>query len=180
MAPTRLRIAITPGESIAAGIATYPGLKAIAWQRGYKLAPLAMDDSGIIPNSFEECCLRTAPKAIYVIPAIDDPTTATLPEDRRRRIVAIARQHGVAIIEDDPYSPLLDGGPVSLARLAPELTWYIATLSKCATPALRISYVNAPSDAQAMRPRGRSKSCQPYGSASQRRPCVALDRDGRA
>jgi DNA-binding transcriptional MocR family regulator len=142
---------IVPGETIAAGIATYPGLKAIARQRGYDLAPLAMDDSGIIPDSFEECCRRSAPKAIYIIPAIDNPTTATLPEERRRRIVEIARRYRVAIIEDDPYSPLLNGGPISFARLAPELTWHIATLSKCATPALRIAYVGAPSEAHAMR-----------------------------
>jgi DNA-binding transcriptional MocR family regulator len=142
---------VAPGQSIASGHATYPGVKAIARQRGYQLVPLAMDDSGIIPDSFEECCRRSIPKAIYIIPAIDNPTTATLPGDRRRRIVAIARQHGVAIIEDDPYSPLLDAAPASFARLAPDLTWHIATLSKCATPALRIAYVCAPSDAQAMR-----------------------------
>jgi DNA-binding transcriptional MocR family regulator len=142
---------IAPGQTIASGLATYPGVKAIARQRGYQIVPLAMDESGIIPESFEDCCRRSIPKAIYVIPSIDNPTRATLPEDRRRRIAAIARQHGVAIIEDDPYSPLLDAAPASFARLAPDLTWHIATLSKCATPALRIAYVCAPGDAQAMR-----------------------------
>jgi DNA-binding transcriptional MocR family regulator len=110
-----------------------------------------MDENGIIPDSFEACCQRSVPKAIYVIPAIDNPTTATLPEERRRKIAAIARRYGVVIIEDDPYSPLLDDAPVSFVRLVPELTWHIATLSKCATPALRIAYVVAPSEGQAMR-----------------------------
>jgi DNA-binding transcriptional MocR family regulator len=142
---------VAPGESIAAGFATYPGLKAIARQRGYNLVPVAMDDSGIIPDSFEECCRRSAPKAIYIIPAIDNPTTATLPEERRHRIVAIARRYRVAIIEDDPYSPLLDSTPITFVRLAPEITWHIATLSKCATPALRIAYAGVPGEAQAMR-----------------------------
>ncbi len=142
---------LEPGESIAAGAVTYPGLKAIAQHRGYVLQPLDMDDEGIVPQSFEACCQRSAPKALYVIPTIDNPTTATLPEERRRKIAAIARKYGVAIIEDDPYSPLRADAPTPLARLVPELTWHIATLSKCATPALRIAYVVAPGEAEVMR-----------------------------
>lgn len=142
---------VAPGEIVAAGANTYPGLKAIARQRGYILEPLAMDGDGILPDAFEACCQGSAPKAIYLIPAIDNPTTATLPEDRRRKLVAIARKHRVAIIEDDPYSPLLNTPQTSFAQLAPELTWHIATLSKCVSPALRIAYAVAPSEAQAMR-----------------------------
>lgn len=141
----------SPGDAIAAGCVTYPGLKAVAQQLGLALRPLAMDDKGIIPQSFEACCLQAPPKAIYVIPTIDNPTTATLPEDRRREIAAIARRFGVAIIEDDPYSVLQFDPPTPLAALAPDLTWHIATLSKCTTPALRIAYVVAPGAAQAMR-----------------------------
>jgi DNA-binding transcriptional MocR family regulator len=142
---------VAPGETIAAGCVTYPGLKAIAQQRGFVLEALVMDGEGIIPDSFEECCRRRVPKALYVIPAIDNPTTATLPEERRKKLVAIARKYGVAIIEDDPYSPLQAETPPPFAVLAPEITWHIATLSKCVTPALRIAYVVAPGSAEAMR-----------------------------
>lgn len=103
------------------------------------------------PDSLEDRCRSGAPKALYLVPAIDNPTTATLPEARRRKIVEIARRHGLAIIEDDPYSSLLKDAPLSMVELAPERTWHIETLSKCATPALRIAYVMAPSDAQALR-----------------------------
>jgi DNA-binding transcriptional MocR family regulator len=131
-------------------LVTYPGLKAVARQRGLALRPLAMDEHGIIPQSLEDCCAKVPPKALYVIPAIDNPTTATLPEGRRHEIVAIARKYGVAIIEDDPYSSLQSEPLKPLAALAPEITWHIETLSKCATPALRIAYVVAPGAAQAM------------------------------
>lgn len=142
---------VRPGEAIAAGVVTYPGLKAIAQQRGYHLKALAMDGDGIIPEAFEEACAQSSLKAIYLIPSIDNPTTATMPEMRRTAIAAIARRYGVAIIEDDPYSALLDEPPVSFVQLAPELTWHIETLSKCATPALRIAYVVAPGEAQVLR-----------------------------
>jgi DNA-binding transcriptional MocR family regulator len=141
---------LSSGDAIAAGCVTYPGLKAVAQQQKLAVRPLAMDGDGIVPEAFEACCADRAPKAIYVIPTIDNPTTATLPEDRRHKIAAIARRHGVTIIEDDPYSVLQVDPPTPLAALAPDLTWHIATLSKCATPALRIAYVVAPGPAHAM------------------------------
>lgn len=139
------------GDRMAAGAFTYPGIKAIAAQKGLILVPLAMDAEGILPDAFEQACRDTPPKALYVIPSIDNPTTATLPEDRRQALAAIARRHGVTIIEDDPYTPLLESAPSAIADIAPDITWHVATLSKCATPALRIAYVVAPGSAQALR-----------------------------
>ncbi|MET3528686.1 aminotransferase-like domain-containing protein [Phenylobacterium koreense] len=138
------------GDVVAAGAMTYPGMKAVAIQKGLTIEPLDMDDQGIIPAAFERACRERAPKALYVIPSIDNPTTATLPEDRRRALVTTARKHGVAIIEDDPYSPLRPDRLVSFAELASDITWHIATLSKCATPALRVAYVVAPTSAKAL------------------------------
>ncbi|MBS0233120.1 MAG: PLP-dependent aminotransferase family protein [Proteobacteria bacterium] len=142
---------LSPGDSIAAGFVTYPGLKAVAKQLGLALSPLAMDEHGILPDAFEACCRGRPPKALYVIPAIDNPTTTTLPEDRRRAIAAIAQRYGVEIIEDDPYSVLQVDALSPIVTFAPELTWHIATLSKCTTPALRIAYVVTPGAARAMR-----------------------------
>lgn len=142
---------LRPGDAIAAGTLTYPGLKAVAAQKGLSLLPLAMDEGGILPEAFAEVCRGQTPRAFYVIPSIDNPTTATLSEDRRRKLVAIARQHNVLIIEDDPYTPLRSQNTPAFADLAGEITWHIATLSKCATPALRIAYVVAPGNAQALR-----------------------------
>ena len=44
------------GDAIAAGAMTYPGLKAVAAQKGLAVVPLAMDEGGIIPHAFEEAC----------------------------------------------------------------------------------------------------------------------------
>ncbi|MDB5524569.1 MAG: putative HTH-type transcriptional regulator [Rhizobium sp.] len=140
-----------PGDAIAAGTLTYPGLKAVAQQRGLILKPLTMDQDGIVPEAFDECCRKAPPKAIYIVPAMDNPTTATMPEERRHRIVEIAHRHGVSIIEDDPYSPLRASSTPAFAALAGDLTWHIATLSKCVTPALRVAYVVAPDNTQARR-----------------------------
>ncbi|PWR23156.1 PLP-dependent aminotransferase family protein [Zavarzinia compransoris] len=142
---------LKPGDDLAASALTYPGLKAIAAAQGLNLIPLAMDDDGILPEAFERACRERAPRALYLVPAIDNPTTATLPLARRQALAATARHHGVAIIEDDPYSPLLADDIPPVAAIAGEITWHIATLAKCATPALRTAYVVAPGAGAALR-----------------------------
>ena len=142
------RVLFRPGDVVATGAMTYPGFKAAALQEGVVLSPLAMDEGGIIPDAFERACRDRVPKGLYVIPSVDNPTAATLTEERRRQLANIARKHNIIIIEDDPYAPLRNTVTPAFATLAPDLTWHIATLSKCATPALRIAYVVAPSQAQ--------------------------------
>jgi len=139
------------GEVIAAGAMTYPGLKAVASQKGLRVEALAMDNHGIVPDSFEKVCQERKPKALYVIPNIDNPTTVTMPEERRRTIAALAKKHNVAIIEDDPYAPLKAERLTAFTEIAESITWHIATLSKCVTPALRVAYVVAPTGAGALR-----------------------------
>jgi DNA-binding transcriptional MocR family regulator len=141
----------TKGDCIAAGEFTYPGLKSIAEQLEIHLVPLSMDEEGIVPASFELCCEINKPKAIYLIPTIDNPTTATLPKHRRKQLIDIARKFNISIIEDDPYSALQSDPITPLANLLPELTWHISTLSKCVTPALRIAYVVAPNHMESLR-----------------------------
>ncbi len=142
---------LSRGDVVLAGAMTYPGLKAVAAQKGLLLEPLAMDEQGIIPDAFEKACREKSPKALYLIPTIDNPTTATMPEERRRKLAALAQKHGIAVIEDDPYAPLRPERIVAMTELASDITWHIATLSKCASPALRVAYVVAPSAAKTLR-----------------------------
>ena len=104
----------------------------------------------MIPEYFEQSCQTKKPDILYLIPNIDNPTTATLPLARRQQLVAIAEQYNVIIIEDDPYAPFQDILLPSLYSLAPQRTWHIATLSKCISPALRVAYVVAPDLEQAL------------------------------
>ncbi|WP_343712485.1 PLP-dependent aminotransferase family protein [Inquilinus sp.] len=139
------------GDTLACAGLTYPGMRAIAAHLGLNLAGLAQDAQGIDPDAFERLCRDGPPKALYLVPTIASPTTATLPQDRRQAIVATARRHGVMIVEDDAYGALQDTAPPPLAALAPDVVWHVASLSKCASPALRVAYVAAP-DASAVVP----------------------------
>jgi DNA-binding transcriptional MocR family regulator len=145
------RALLQPGDGVCAPFLTYPGLKAIAEQVKLRLVPVGLDEDGIDPAAFEEICRRDKPRALYCVPTIHNPTTLTMPLKRREEVVQIARRYGVLIIEDDAYGALPREAPPPLAALAPDITWHIATLSKCVTPALRIAYVVTPSLADTLR-----------------------------
>lgn len=131
-------------RTIAAPTLTYPGLRAISDYYRYDVASIEMDQHGIIPEDLVRICEKRAPEALYVVPNIDNPTTSTLTKSRRMEIVRIAEKYNVVLIEDDPYAAFIDEDLPSLYSLAPERTWYIATLSKCVSPSMRTAYVVAP------------------------------------
>jgi DNA-binding transcriptional MocR family regulator len=138
-----------PGDAICAGAMTYPGFRSLAAHQGWRLIPVTMDDEGLIPEAFNDACLLHQPKALYSTPTLHNPTTATMPAHRRAEIAAIARAHDVQIIEDDAYGKLpLQPPPPPLAAFAPERTYYVSSLAKCLSPALRVAYV-VPPDARA-------------------------------
>ncbi|WP_239353298.1 PLP-dependent aminotransferase family protein [Microvirga sp. ACRRW] len=139
-----VRVLTQAGDAICVPDLTYPGLKAIADQLKVKLIPAAMDGEGLVPEALEELCRRERLKAVYCVPTIHNPATVTMSHERREMIAEVARRNGIAIVEDDAYGALPTHAPKPIAALAPEITWHIATLSKCVTPALRTAYVVTP------------------------------------
>jgi DNA-binding transcriptional MocR family regulator len=55
------------------------------------------------PDALEAACRAHAIRLIYLNPTLQNPTTHTMPEHRRRDIAQVAAQCGARIIEDDPY-----------------------------------------------------------------------------
>ncbi|CCA90710.1 PLP-dependent aminotransferase family protein [Novosphingobium sp. PP1Y] len=139
-----LRSLTAPGDILFCEALTYPGIKAVAGQLGLRLVGVPLDDEGIEPDAFETLCVEHRPKVLYLNPTLLNPTTSTMPEERRVKVIEIARRHDVAIIEDDAYSALLRRPPPAFAQLAPDITYYVASLSKCVGAGLRIAYLVAP------------------------------------
>ena len=46
------------------------------------------------------------PKFIYTVPTFQNPAGVTLSLERRRRLVEIAQQREILVLEDDPYGAL--------------------------------------------------------------------------
>jgi DNA-binding transcriptional MocR family regulator len=133
-----------PGDTLAAEALTYPGLRALARLLQLKLVPIAMDEQGLVPDALEAACRAAPVRALYTMPTLHNPTTATMPVARRQSVAEVAERHGLALIEDDVYGFLLDRPPPPLAHYAPEHGIYITSTSKSLMPALRVGYVHAP------------------------------------
>jgi DNA-binding transcriptional MocR family regulator len=138
---------LSPGDTLLTADLTYPGTKALAQMLGIRIQGVALDGEGIDPAALDAACRDGARAALYCIPTLHNPTCATMSAERRRSIVAVAREHDLLVIEDEVHAAL-DGQDVpTLASLAPERTFYLATLSKRVTFGLRVAFVAPPAGA---------------------------------
>ncbi len=133
-----------PGDRILTEALTYPGVQLAARMLGLRLDGLPLDGEGLLPEAFEAACRNNEVKALYCIPTLQNPTTVTLPEARRRAIAETATRHGVAIIEDDIFRLMAPEAPPPISSFAPEFGYFITSLSKTTAPGLRIGFVAAP------------------------------------
>lgn len=147
-----LGITAKTGNVVLTDSFTYPGIRGAAAQLGIRLVGVSADENGMLPDAVEEAC-REEPsaKALYCIPTIHNPTTATMPLARRQAIAETARKCGLCIIEDDAYGLLPATPRPAIASLAPDITFHVATVSKVLSPALRVAFLVAPDQRQAAR-----------------------------
>lgn len=133
-----------PGDRILMEELTWPGAAQLAQSLGLSVATVTLDGEGIRPDAFEEACRQGAVRLLYTVPTLQNPTTATMSEQRRREIVEIARRHDVLLVEDGVFGFLSSDAPPPIHALAPDITLHATSLSKAVTPSLRIGYLAAP------------------------------------
>ena len=134
------------GDVVAVDALTYPGFKVLAHSLGLELAPLPVTRTGPDLDALDELCRRRPVRAVYAMPTMHNPLGWVLSRAARNRLVAIARRHGLLIIEDAAYAYLVEDRPPPLAELAPETTVYVSSLSKSVASGLRVGFVRAPED----------------------------------
>lgn len=135
-----------PGDVVAVDAVTYPGFIVLARTLGLELSPLPITETGPDLDALEQLCRRRKVRAVYTMPTLHNPLGWVLDNEQRTRLVSIANQYGVSIIEDASYAYLVEDAPPPLAMLAPELTVYVSGLSKSVATGLRIGFVVAPAE----------------------------------
>jgi 2-aminoadipate transaminase len=127
---------------------TYDRPLKILTASGVEVAALAMDDEGLELEALEEALTTAAkPAFLYTIPTFQNPSGRTLTVDRRRRLVEIAREHDLLVLEDDPYGLVRFQGqqPPTLFELdGGERVVYSSSFSKTIAPGLRVGYFVLP------------------------------------
>jgi 2-aminoadipate transaminase len=146
------RALIDPGDVIIAEAPTYPGAVPVFSSYQAEVVQIEMDADGMRVDLMEEALDRLdregrTPKFIYTIPTFQNPGGVTMSLPRRRRLVEIANERELLVLEDNPYGLLrYEGVPQPTLR---ELdggvyVMYLGTLSKILSPGIRVGWVLAP------------------------------------
>ncbi len=140
------KIFLNPGDRVIVEAPTYFGALQIFDVYEAEYVPVPLDDVGIVLSDLERALQRSPkPKFMYLIPTFQNPTGISLSRDRRQKVVELARQYGVPVIEDDPYGELWfrGGDHGTLRQFGPEVI-YLGTFSKTMAPALRMGWMVPP------------------------------------
>ena len=141
------KLLIDPGDVIITENPTFLGalVAFTPYEPGY--APVALDEDGMDMDSLERALARTPrAKFIYVIPDFQNPTGVTLSTERRHRLLELANQHDILVLEDTPYRELRFEGKQlpTLKSLDTEgRVIHLGSFSKTLAPGLRMGYAVA-------------------------------------
>lgn len=146
------KLLINPGDTVLIEEFCYAGAINRFKKLGAKLEGMKLDGDGIVIEALRDqlASLKAkgiAPKFIYTIPTIQNPTATILPLERRKALLALAHEYNVPIFEDECYVDLLWQGveaPPALYAMDPGAVIHLGSFSKSLAPALRLGYLIAP------------------------------------
>jgi 2-aminoadipate transaminase len=138
------RIFIDPGDIVLTEEPTF--MDALRVFRSHEAEPVGIpvDAEGLQVDMLAALLdrLPKRPKFLYTMPTYQNPMGVSMSPARQRALVDLAREQGIAIVEDDPYGDLSYDGdpPPTLKSLDPEVI-FLGTFSKVLAPGLRVGWV---------------------------------------
>jgi len=140
------KIFIDPGDLIAVEAPAYVGALTAFGAYEPRYLPIDLDQDGMVVDQLEHALLQgSRPKFVYTVPNFHNPAGVTMSYRRREQLVALCREAGIPIVEDNPYGLLrFDGDPLPCLRtLDPENVLYLGTVSKTFSPGVRVGWALA-------------------------------------
>jgi 2-aminoadipate transaminase len=143
---------VDPGDVVIAEAPTYPGAVPAFGAYQADVVQIAMDSDGMKVDELEETLDRLdregrTPKFIYTVPTFQNPAGVTMSLPRRRRLVEVAHERELLILEDNPYGLLRyenEPPPTLRAIDGGEFVIYLGTFSKILSPGVRLGWAVAP------------------------------------
>ncbi len=138
---------LSPGDAVAVEDPSYCYSLPMFQSAGLRMFRLPVSDRGIDPEEIISLHRQHRIRMIFVNPNYQNPTGTVLMESRRARLLEIATDYGIPIVEDDPFSlTSFDGHPPKPLKALDSTgtVLYIGSLSKIAASGLRIGWMVAP------------------------------------
>ena len=143
---------IDPGDVVIAEGPTYPGAVPVFSAYEADVVQVNMDSDGMRVDLLEETLERLErdgrrPKFIYTVPSFQNPAGVTMSQPRRRRLVEVAHEREILVLEDNPYGLLRYEGDAPSPLLSLDggvYVMYLGTFSKILSPGIRLGWVVAP------------------------------------
>ncbi len=141
-----VRAAVDPGEQVALAEPAYLGAVQVCRAAGAQLLAVNRDEDGLDPEHLAQLLADGArPRLVYVVANLDNPTGATLPVERARRLAALADHYGFVVIDDDPYGALRWAGEACPSlRTFTDRAVSLGSVSKVLAPGLRVGWAVGP------------------------------------
>lgn len=138
---------LSPGDAVAIEDPSYAYSLPMFQSAGLRLFRLPVDHDGMCPDDLHALYKKHRIKMIFTNPNFQNPTGMVLHEERRAKLLEAARELGLPIVEDDPYSLTDYNGLPRSSLKSVDSTGsiiYIGSLSKIAASGLRIGWMVAP------------------------------------
>ena len=141
------KVLLDAGSRVLVETPTYLGaLQAFAPMQP-RFDSVTSDEGGITAQGLREKLQNEErPRFVYLLPNFQNPSGRMQDEARRQQLIAVCREHGLPIVEDNPYGELWYDAPPPAPLLArwPDGVLYLGSFSKILAPGLRLGYVIAP------------------------------------
>jgi 2-aminoadipate transaminase len=142
------RLLMDPGRQVMLEERVYTGIQQVVNPYRPQILTVPTDlDLGIDIEAVEIHLLAGAePAFLYVIPEAHNPLGVSIAPERQARLVALAQNYGMPLVEDDPYGFLRyeDSAVPALRALDENWVIYIGSFSKILAPALRLGWMVVP------------------------------------
>ena len=138
---------LKPGDAVALEDPSYSYNLPIFKSAGLKTYFLPVNKDGINPEDLLSLHKKHRIRMIFLNPAFQNPTGALLNESQRKAILEISSEHGIPVVEDDPYSlTSFTGQRISTLKSMDVHgnVLYISSLSKIVASGLRIGWIIGP------------------------------------
>jgi 2-aminoadipate transaminase len=141
---------VQPGDVVVVEAPTYDRTLLALRELGAEILAIPLEADGIDVSALEIALQEGArPTLAHIIPNFQNPAGCTLSLEKRRRLLALAGEHGFTIFEDDPYVELRfegDSHPTMLSMDDAGSVIYASSFSKTVCPGIRVGYLVGAAD----------------------------------